>query len=106
MSYSIKQMHCIGLINMKIEKNTKYKILGKSKYFKGKYGTFNPIIIIEDLAIKVFGESWGIMNGNPTAMLFGMRAGMEDLNGADKDVYYEKVDGLAELIELKELEKI
>ena len=32
---------------MKIEKNKEYRIKGKSRYFKNKYGTSNPIIRIE-----------------------------------------------------------
>lgn len=88
---------------MKIKKNTEYKILGKSLYFKNKYGTSNPIILIEDRADKVFGASWGVMQGNPTAMLFAMRAAVENLKGADKDVYYGHINRLAELVEANEL---
>ena len=33
---------------MEIKRGGKYRIKGKSEYFKDKYGTSNPIIVIED----------------------------------------------------------
>ena len=55
----------------------KYRIKGTSEYFKEKYGTFNPLIIIEDTDKAVFGRSWLDMAGNPTCMLAAVRLGRE-----------------------------
>ena len=93
-------------MSMVIKKNTEYRILGNSAYFKNKYGTSNPVIIIEDEADKVFGMSWGVMQGNPTAMLFAMRTAMEGINALNEKVYYGKINNLAELVVKSELEKV
>jgi len=95
---------------MKIENNKKYKIKGKSEYFKNKYGTSNPEIHIEDLVLNMPGnQSWKEMDGHPTAMLYGMRAGVEGLPTDDK-VYYGKVQkgdiSLGEMVHESELELI
>ena len=94
---------------MKIQKNTKYKIKGKSKYFKGKYGTSNPIITIENEHKKVLGRWWGGYDGNITCMLYGVRNAVEYLpldNGETEEVYYGKIDGLGELVHISELEEV
>ena len=76
---------------MEIKAGGKYRIKGKSKYFMGKYGTTNPIITIEDTDIKVFGCSWATREGNPCCILFGMRAGMENLPALNDTIYYGKI---------------
>ena len=94
---------------MKIQKNTKYRIKGKSKYFKYKYGTSNPIITIEDEHKKVLGQWWAGYSGNPTCMLYGVRNGIEGLpldNDEAEEIYYGKIDGLGELVHISELEEI
>lgn len=90
---------------MRIKKGKTYKIRGNSLYFEKKYGTSNPEIEIEDTAMNVWGKSWQVMIGNSTAMLYGMRAGMEDLP-TDDDVYYGKIGVLAELVHESELVEI
>ena len=88
---------------MKIKKNTLYKIKKESSYFKEKYGDGKPNIMIEDLVLNMPGnKSWMDMNGHPTAMLYGMRAGLERLPTDDK-VYYGKIDGLGEMVHESEL---
>jgi hypothetical protein len=89
----------------KMKINKKYKIKGKSKYFKEKYGTSNPTILIEDTDKNVFGTYWGNNNGNPTCLLYAMR------NFADKlpisgTVYYGKIGHLGELVHESELEEL
>lgn len=88
---------------MKIEKNKLYKIKGKSSYFKKKYGTHNPEILIEDEDINLFGCSWKFKTRNPACMLYGMRAGTENLPISGK-VYYGKIGALGELVHKSELE--
>jgi len=95
---------------MVIVKDKKYRIKGSSKYFKEKYGTANPVIRIEDTDKNVFGGSWMIQYGNPTCLLYAMRAGTSELPIAG-EVYYGKVylksgAGLGELVHETELEEI
>jgi hypothetical protein len=93
---------------MKIEKDRKYKIRGKSKYFLEKYGMNNPVIEIEDLWINVSGESWMQSNGNPACLLFAIRTGLsgEKYSYSDDKVYYGKIGGMGELVCEDELEEI
>ena len=90
---------------MKIKKNTYYKIKGNSPYFKKKYGTSNPTIKIEDKWLTLTGGSWMYVNGNPTAMVYGMRSGFEGIP-TDDEVFYGKIDILGELVHISELEEI
>lgn len=97
---------------MNIENGGMYRIKGKSKYFKGKYGTSNPLIVIEDTDKKVFGGSWMEQNGNTACCLFGYRAGVELLPVMTNKVYYGKISmnngrgALGELVCGSELESI
>lgn len=96
---------------MKIELGAKYRIKGTSKYFKDKYGTYNPIIVIEDTDIKVFGKRWHEMNGNPAACLFGFRVGLALMSPYAGEVYYGKIkfgehSSLGELVCESELEEV
>lgn len=88
---------------MNIEKNKAYKIKGESEYLNKKYGTSNPIIVIEGTDKEVFGCYWGGLNSNPVAMLYGMRAGCEGLL-LGGHVYYGHIGGLGELVHESELE--
>lgn len=93
---------------MKIRKNKLYKIKGKSKYFKNKYGTYNPEILIEDEDVNVFGGGWGFQNGNPACLLYAIRNAREGLPSTGK-VYYGKIEidgkfALGELVHESELE--
>lgn len=96
---------------MKIELGKKYRIKGKSKYFKEKYGTSNPLIEIEDIDRNIFGGSWMVQNGNPACMLFGIRSGMEGIANIGL-VYYGKIKigenrgSLGELVSENELEEV
>jgi hypothetical protein len=85
--------------------NEKYRVKGESKYFAKKYGTPNPIIRVEDTDREVFGKSWGVMDGNPTCLLYAMRSGTEGLplGGA---VYYGHIGGYGELVHESELEPV
>lgn len=86
-----------------------YRIKGKSKYFKEKYGTSNPIIEIEDTDERVFGKKWTMMDGNPACMLFGMRAGFEGVPVTGYNYYGHIKYGearLGEVVNESELEEI
>jgi hypothetical protein len=97
---------------MEIVKNKAYRIKGESSYFLVKYGTANPIIIIEDTDVNVFGVGWARLNNNPTCILFAMRALTEKLPAIKDTVYYGKISigegrgGLGELVCASELEVV
>lgn len=89
---------------MEIEAGVEYRINGKSKYFRQKYGTSNPIVKIEAIDHVVFGMDWFKCTGNPACMLYGMRVGLDGLPNEGK-VYYGKVMGFGELVNEIELEE-
>jgi hypothetical protein len=88
-----------------IIKGNTYRIKGNSKYFTEKYGTPNPLIVIEDEDEKVFGGWWGFQRENPACVLYGIRSGLEELPPMGK-VYYGHIDSLGELVHETELEEI
>jgi len=88
---------------MNIEKGKTYRIKGESIYLSKKYGTSNPIILIGGTDKEVLGCFWGGANGNPAAMLFGMRSGFEGLPFGGQ-VYYGHIGGMGELVHESELE--
>jgi hypothetical protein len=87
-----------------IENGKKYK-LKDSSYWREKYGTNTPEIVVEGLWKDIFGKSWMFANGNPAAMTYGMRAGFMGLP-TDDNVYYGKIGMLGELVHESELEAI
>jgi len=96
---------------MKIERRKTYRIKGDSKYFKDKYGTSNPEILIECTDHEAWGDTWAIQTGNPACMLFAKRLGEEGISPTGK-VWYGKVKrgqtGLGEVVcehELEDIEK-
>lgn len=88
---------------MNIENNKTYRIKGNSEYFKKKYGTSNPIIIIEGKDWEVFGKSWGMMIDNPACLLYAVRSPGIPIGG---QVYYGKINGLGECVHETELEAL
>lgn len=92
---------------MEVKRNTEYRITGKSKYFKKKYGTCNPVIRIEGTDEEVFGGSWAWQKGNPTCLHFGIRAATDNIPDTKlNQVYYGHINGLAELVIKDELEEV
>lgn len=77
-------------------------------YFFKKYGTAAPLITIECRDEELWGRRWCEMNGNPAAILFGMRAITEQPVPLqlDDEVYYGKVAGMGELVFLDELKEV
>ena len=59
-------------------------------------------IAIEDWWDRVTGGSWMDANGNPAAMLYGIRSGILGLP-ADDEVLYGKIGGLGILVHISEL---
>lgn len=92
---------------MKIEKNKEYRIKGKSKYFKNKYGTENPVIRIEDRHDAIWPNGgWGMQQGNPACLLYAMRSGFESKIMDLHDVWYGKIGQMGELVHASELEEV
>lgn len=90
-----------------------YRIKGDSAYFKEKYGTPNPLFIVEDKAVLVFRTDIirASLTGNWAARLFMERVAKEKplkpFDPDDASIYYGKVQGLGECVfgcELEELE--
>ena len=78
------------------------KIKPEVKHFQ--YPTFGGSDFrLEDYWDILTGGSWMHANGNPAAMVYGMRAGMEGLP-SDNEVVYGKVNGLGSLVHVSELE--
>lgn len=88
---------------MNIEGGKVYRIKGDSEYFKKKYGTSNPLILIEGTDKEVFGKFWGDMNGNPACIMYAVRSVGIPIGG---QVYYGKIGGLGECAHESEIEPI
>ena len=60
---------------------------------------------IEDYWDKVYGMSWKVSDGNPAAMIYGIRTGTSDkVIPMDDEVVYGKLNGLGLLINEVEIE--
>lgn len=81
------------------------RIKAPSDYFHGKYGDPRPTIIIEDVDVAVFGVPWDMAEGNPAAILYGLRVLRGEVPKEGK-VYYGKINGLGELVHELELEEV
>ncbi len=79
------------------------RVITPSPYFEKKYGTATPEVQIECTDFEAWGKSWTVMNGNPAAMLYGMRAGMES-KPFTGTVYYGKIGSMGECFHESELE--
>ena len=60
---------------------------------------------VEDWADRVWGKSWGVMSGNPTAIIYALRTSLLDVehSSLDDEVLYGKIDGMAVLIHQSEI---
>lgn len=63
------------------------------------------IIEIEDYWHIITGKSWMDSEGNPAALMYAIRFGIDKLP-YDDNVVYGKIDGLGHLIHISELEEI
>lgn len=59
---------------------------------------------LEDWWDRVSGDSWMFAQGNPAALIYGVRGGLGGLP-IDDEVVYGKVGGLGHLIHVSELAK-
>ncbi len=60
--------------------------------------------VVEDWWINVYGGSWMSAQGNPAALKYAMRTGLQDFRVPnDDDVLYGKIGGLGELVHISEI---
>lgn len=72
-------------------KNRKTYLINGGKYKGEKYW-------VEGLWKEVTGKSWMDSDGNPAALEYAIRSGMEGDTRFDNNVYYGKIGGLGKLI--------
>lgn len=60
---------------------------------------------VEDWWENVYGQSWMTSDGNPAAMLYGMRTGIAQLP-MDNEVLYGKIGALGYLVHMSEIEQV
>ena len=82
-------------------KNKCYRIKGNSKYFRQKYGTPNPIILIKGEDKDIWACGWAASNA-VVCHLYSIRVKEEGLPIFGK-VYYGKIDEFEELVHESEL---
>lgn len=58
--------------------------------------------VIEDWWDKLRGESWMFVNGNPAAIIYGMRCGSSHLP-IDDEVVYGHIGGLGHIVHISEI---
>lgn len=80
------------------------RIKSTAKHFQ--YPHFSGgVVHLEDDWKKITGESWMYSDGNPAAMIYGMRAGMEGLPN-DDNVLYGKLGSMGVLVHVSEIAEI
>jgi hypothetical protein len=60
-------------------------------------------VVVEDWWDRVFGASWTEAPGNPAAMIYGVRAGVQEVPNND-EVLYVKIENAGILININEIE--
>lgn len=65
-------------------------------------GELKDTAVIEDWWDRVSGESWMNSNGNPAALIYGLRTGVVGLP-LDDEVIYGKIGSLGHLIHTSEI---
>ncbi|RYJ05015.1 MAG: hypothetical protein EON52_13755 [Actinomycetales bacterium] len=67
--------------------------------------TREVVFVVEDWWDRVYGDSWMNANGNPAAMLYGIRGGFAGLP-VDDEVVYGHVAGAGQLVHVSELGEV
>lgn len=74
-------------------------MIQKGKTYKIKDGQFkDQNYLVEGLWIEVTGKSWMVSDGNPAAMEYAMRTGLEGDTKFDDNVYYGHIGAFGKLI--------
>lgn len=61
------------------------------------------VFLVEDWWENVYGRSWMVADGNPAAMVYGIRIGMNGTVPIDNEVLYGKINGQGCLLHVSEL---
>lgn len=61
------------------------------------------VFLVDDWWENVFGRSWRVADGNPAAMVYGIRIGMKGSVPLDDEVLYGKINGMGCLVHVSEL---
>lgn len=68
----------------------------------GKAPSQPQTAVVEDYWMNVFGKSWMFSDGNPAALNYALRSGVNGLPIND-DVVYAKINGLGHLVHTSEI---
>jgi hypothetical protein len=82
-------------------KNKYYRIKGNSKYFRRKYGTPNPIVLIKGEDKDIWSGGW-TTSRTAVCQIYGVRVKKENLPISGK-VYYGKINEFEDLVHESEL---
>lgn len=77
------------------------KFKGGHPQIPGSLGT-PQVFVVEDWWDHLTGGSWMFADGNPAAMIYGLRSGMNGLP-MDNEVVYGKIGGMGHLVHTSEL---
>jgi hypothetical protein len=77
-----------------IAKGKPYRIKGVSGYFKRKYGVSNPIILIEDRDVNVWGKPWHQCSTIIAVVYFIKRLMEDGLAVSEEYFFHEKNTGV------------
>ena len=68
----------------KIQLGKDYRLKNESSYFADKYGTAQPLFVVEDTDKNIFGDKWQNRKNVPAVLSFILRMVADNLT---KDVY-------------------
>lgn len=88
-----------------MNRSQQYRVKGSSAYFQQKYGTSNPVFVLEATDVEAFGVSWRLTRTSAPAFNYALRRAADQLP-VEGVVYYGTITGLGELVHESELEEI
>jgi hypothetical protein len=63
------------------------------------------MLVVEDWWENVYGKSWMVSDGNPAALNYAMRTGLQDFQvPLDNDVLYGKIGSFGHLVHTSEID--
>jgi hypothetical protein len=90
---------------MPIYHDEPHPLAGQTVTLASFEGRQNVEYTVEDWADRVWGDSWGVQKGNPTALKYAARSAfaLPHVGSFDEEVLYGKINGFANLIHQSEL---
>lgn len=80
--------------------------LAKPLRIKPPIGIYDGTIVVEDWWDRISGVSWKFSNGNPAAMIYGIRSAFAELPMDDEVVYGKDEYGFGHLVHVSELGEV